>query len=270
MNSESTQTRVALLIDIDNISGNLADDLFKKAAKYGDVIVRRGYGAFNTKGDRICGNWKKEIMHQYAITPVVNHAYAAGKNVADFALVIGAMELAYRKIVDVICIASNDSDFAPLAMHLRENGVKVYGFGTSIAPQSYVNSCNRFEHLSAGNIQPPYAPVTPDDMKDSDINNDEQPNQNCGSPPIQETKESRDDTISNGIIEIDDIKKMIEDGCDEYENENGWANLGTVKNYLIRINPAFSQKNYGKEKFSDFATSLGFKVSEDGMYIYKP
>ena len=71
-----------------------------------------------------------------------------GKNISDIALVIGAMDLMNHKTVDKICIASDDSDFSLLAMKLRENDIKVYGFGTEKAQQSFVASCDEFNRLS--------------------------------------------------------------------------------------------------------------------------
>ena len=153
--------RVALLIDTDNVPDGHADELFKRVAVYGNIIVRKGYGVFQTTGIR----WRKEIVLGYAIEPVARHTYASGKNVTDFALVIDALDLAYRKAVDVICIVSNDSDFSLLAMKLREIGIKVCGFGTSSASESFVNACEEFVWLEPKQDESPKAQKKPAQKK---------------------------------------------------------------------------------------------------------
>ena len=52
-----------------------------------------------------------------------------GRNSADIALTISAMDLLYTSAseIDVFCIASGDRDFAALATRLRRAGKKVVG-----------------------------------------------------------------------------------------------------------------------------------------------
>ena len=207
---DTPHARVALLIDADNISRTHADALFKKAASYGDIIIRRAYGQVAPHFP-----WSKEIILAYAIESVMRFVSVPGKNIADIALVIDAMDLTYRKTVDKICIASDDSDFSLLAMKLRENGIEVYGFGTEKAQQSLVASCNEFNRLSAG-----------DDKRDSE--------------------QKLDPTKTVEMEDIADIRKAVMDACDSLTSDDeGWVNLGTVGKYLRRVNPAFSVKDYG-------------------------
>ena len=135
--------RVALLIDTDNISSVHADELFERVAAYGNIIVRRGYG----RSGATTFPWRKKIVLKHDIESVSLPGYA--KNVADFALVIDALDLSYRQTVDVICIVSNDCDFVPLAMKLREIGIKIYGFGTNKASKHFVNACEEFVRLGS-------------------------------------------------------------------------------------------------------------------------
>ena len=45
-------------------------------------------------------------------------------------MIIDAMDLLYTQRLDAFCLASSsDSDFTPLVMRIRANGLKVYGFG---------------------------------------------------------------------------------------------------------------------------------------------
>lgn len=219
-------TRVALLIDTDNVPYKYASELFKGAAVYGSVIIRKGYGVLRPD----TGNfWKKEIIFEHAIEPVVRYEYAAGKNITDFALVIDALDLAYRNIVDVICIASNDSDFSLVTMKLREVGVKVCGFGTHEAAKSFVNACDQFVRVG--------------------------PKQEESQTLI---KESSNLTNTASASEEKDIGKMVAEAYENCNNIGGWVQLATVGQYLRRIDPAFSVKDYGDYKIlTELVESLG-------------
>lgn len=215
-NTDFSQARVALLIDTDNISDKHVDEIFKYAAEKGNVIVRRGYGVMRF-------NWNKEEMFRYAIEPVTRFVHVSGKNVTDIALVIDALDLAYRKIIDVVCIVSNDSDFSLLAMKLREQGVQVYGVGTEDAQESFIASCDDFERLPSFSERANDSVSAPDN---SDIKND------------------------SGIPNLEEAKNILKDACERCEDESGWALASQVGTYIKRVQPAFSAKNYGYSKFS--------------------
>jgi hypothetical protein len=59
------------------------------------------------------------------------------------------MDLLHRGHVDGFGIMSSDSDFMPLAMRIRQEGVPVYGFGTAKTPESFKQACTRFIDVSA-------------------------------------------------------------------------------------------------------------------------
>jgi hypothetical protein len=44
---------------------------------------------------------------------------------------------------------SSDSDFMPLAMRIRQDGLPVYGFGTLRTPESFRQACTRFIDVGA-------------------------------------------------------------------------------------------------------------------------
>ena len=241
--------RVALLIDTDNVSGAHADELFKRAAAYGNIIVRKGYGVFQSGGI----NWQKEIFFRYAIEPVARHVYVSGKNITDFALVIDALDLAYRGIVDVICIASNDSDFSLLAMKLREIGIKVYGFGTHSAMQAFINTCDQFVRLEPKQ----------DELQKSITENSADSSQVLEERDVDkkqsDLKESTQENFADSTqaLEEKDIRKMLGEAYDNCHDYDGWVLLSEVGGYLTRINPAFSAKNYGKyETLTELVNSL--------------
>ena len=221
---DSIQTpRVALLIDADNIGDKHAEIIFARAATRGNVIVRKAYGVFSS-----AFKWKKESMFKYAIEPVARHVYVSGKNITDIVLVIDAMDLAHRKIADVFCIASSDSDFTPLAMKLRESGAQVFGFGEEQTPESFRAACDEFYELSA------------EDSETKSVANGDAENDNSAR------KKPADFSVRETILAA----------LEAYSDENGWANLGVVGNYLRRIDPSFSPKKYGFSKLTDLAESF--------------
>lgn len=87
--------RVAMLIDGDNAqpSAKIVERVLSAAQKRGDVTVRRVYG--NWSSSNMSGG--SEIARSFAIRPVHQVATAAGKNAADIALVIDAMEVDARR-----------------------------------------------------------------------------------------------------------------------------------------------------------------------------
>src|SRR3546814_15723972 len=44
---------------------------------------------------------------------------------------------------------TSDSDFMPLAMRIRQDGMPVYGFGTGKTPESFRQACTRFIDVGA-------------------------------------------------------------------------------------------------------------------------
>jgi uncharacterized LabA/DUF88 family protein len=115
----SVEHRLAVLIDADNISAMLADEIFKKAYSIGTPIARRAYGMVNCFNSN--GGWAK-AQRDFGVVARPQVSNVSKKNVADIALVIDAMEFLYRNPCEGICIVSCDSDFSALASKIREGG----------------------------------------------------------------------------------------------------------------------------------------------------
>ncbi|MGI9337276.1 MAG: NYN domain-containing protein [Gammaproteobacteria bacterium] len=251
--NDTSTARVALLIDADNFSSHYATELFNKAAVYGHVIVRKAYGVMTTGFA-----WKPEVLHRHAIEPVVRFHYVSGKNVSDFALVIDAMELMRLQTVDAICIASNDSDFSLLAMKLRENGIKVYGFGDKASAKSFIASCDEYTRLSL-----PEEPLLPAGQTPPDSADAGKPaaTDTAGQSPVAPANVEKSATT-----DITGIKKIISDACDSLDGDDaGWIYLGGVTTYLKRVDAAFTPKQYGFGKMLALVESMcdTFEVRHD-------
>ena len=115
-------TRVALLIDADNLSGDVIEQAIQHLLKlYGAIHFRRAYSSPQKVTEHT------DLFKRYAIRPMVN--VPTGKNSTDIALAVDAIDLAICESPDVVVIASSDSDYAPLAQRLREKGCRVLGMG---------------------------------------------------------------------------------------------------------------------------------------------
>ncbi len=91
--SETRRPRVALLVDGENVSRELAGRIVTKALGYGDLAIMRAYGnAANISG------WDRaprfRLIHS-----------GKGKNATDILLAVEAVALAYNGGVDCFCIA---------------------------------------------------------------------------------------------------------------------------------------------------------------------
>ena len=90
MDDDPTASRkLAVPIDADNASAQIAAGLFEEIAEIGEASVRRIYGDFT--GTRLKG-WVG-IAPLYACLPHQNFANTVGKNTSDIALVIDAMDV---------------------------------------------------------------------------------------------------------------------------------------------------------------------------------
>ena len=143
--SEFEQRNIALLIDSDNASPSGIDPVLTVLAELGQVNIRRAYG-----------NWRKtslkgwiDLMHRYGIEPQQQFDMTKGKNATDMKMTIDAMDLLYRGRVHGFGIMSSDSDFMPLAMRIRQDGLPVYGFGGAKTPEAFRQACTRFIDVNA-------------------------------------------------------------------------------------------------------------------------
>ncbi|WP_448502039.1 NYN domain-containing protein [Sphingomonas sp.] len=136
---------IALLIDADNASPATIDPVLTVLAELGTVNIRRVYG-----------NWKKPALKgwadaslRHALEPYQQFDITKGKNATDMRMTIDAMDLLFRGRITGFGLMSSDSDFMPLAMRIRQEGLPVYGFGSARAPEGFREACTRFIDVDA-------------------------------------------------------------------------------------------------------------------------
>ena len=212
-------TRIALLIDCDNVSYKSIEGVLEELAKYGTVNVRHAHGNWNSTN---LSGWI-EKLHPNAIRPIQQFAYTTGKNATDAAMIIDAMDLLYSKTVDAFALMTSDSDFTPLVMRILESGMPVYGFGEKKTPLPFVHACSQFIYTE--NLQP----------------EPEEKTERQAGVEKRSRNELRGDTA---------LVRLLRTAVEHASDDDGWAHLSKVANYISN-NSSFSPINYGYKKLSD-------------------
>ena len=136
MTAREELSKVALLVDGDNVPPRFAGQILRVAEKLGPLTARRVYG-------NAARNPQWEAAPSYRLVHAGN-----SKNGADILLAIDAMELALRDGFAVFVIASSDRDFSHIAHRLRELGFAVHGVGEADkAPDHFRKACDTFSEL---------------------------------------------------------------------------------------------------------------------------
>jgi len=232
-------TRIALLIDCDNVSSSSIEGVLEELAKYGTVNVRHAHGDW--KSTHLTG-WI-EKLHPHAIRPVQQFAYTTGKNATDSAMIIDAMDLLYSNTVDAYALMTSDSDFTPLVMRILESGMPVYGFGEKKTPQPFVDACSQFiytENLQTGSED------------------------NSGNT-VAVKKRSRKAIRGDAAL-----VKLLRTSVEQTSEDDGWAHLSKVGSYISN-NSSFSPVNYGYRKLSDLIKAselFEIEVRDSNKSIY--
>lgn len=235
--------RIALLIDADNVSHAKIATILAELSKYGTANIRRAYGDWGSAGLK---GWRDKL-HAFAIRPIQQFSYSAGKNATDIALVIDAMELLYTQDLDAFCIASSDADFTPLVMQLKANGHDVYGFGERKTPDPFVNACTTFLYLdSLADAEAPAPPAAPP----------RSPTETPKAKVTEEAQPARAPDPKRSLAQDAALVIALRGGVEAAEREDGWALLSTAGSAAKRQAP-IDPRNYGVKNFPALFEATG-------------
>jgi uncharacterized LabA/DUF88 family protein len=232
------EARLALLIDADNCPAAKIEVILDELAKYGVTNVRRAYGNWKSAGLK---SWE-EVLHEFAIQPIQQFAYTKGKNATDSAMIIDAMDLLYTQKLDGFAIASSDSDFTPLVMRIRANGLKVYGFGEQKTPMPFVNACSKFLYLETLGVQA-------------------RTEEEAAAASVQKksTNELKGDAR---------LVTLLRNAVEACLDDDGWAALSAVGSHISN-QTSFDHRNYGYRKLSDLIEATGlFDSQRRNTHLY--
>jgi len=223
--TEAPTPRLAVLIDAENAQATVIENILKEIARLGEANVKRIYGDFTSPHS---ASWNK-ILPELGIQPIHQLRYAKSKNASDISLVIDAMDLLYSGKYDGFCLVSSDSDYTGLAMRLKQEGYRVYGFGEEKTPIPFRNACHKFTLTEI------FRPTnSASDTTVSDNQTDSSPN---SAPP------------HSGIPK--DIEDIFFAALEQLAGEDGWTPLSGFGSYTNKIKPEFDSRNYGYKKLSD-------------------
>lgn len=253
------QRSLAVLIDADNAQAAVIEGLLAEVAKYGTATVRRIYGDFTSQR---LSQWK-QVLLKHSIHPVQQFAYTQGKNATDSSLIIDAMDLMYTGRFDAFCLVSSDSDFTRLAQRLREQGLTVYGFGEKKTPDPFVQACDKFIYTEVlrAEAQSATAESEPAPARVRTSAKRSSPRKSAAESAPEATRVGTARSSGNSPP-----LALIHQAIEEADDENGWAFLGTVGNYLSKVRPDFDTRLYGHKKLSDLirAWPKHFALEERG------
>ena len=226
---------VALLIDADNASPQSIDPVLTVLAELGTVNIRRVYG-----------NWRKQSLKGWAdmtlrhgIEPYQQFDITKGKNATDMKMTVDAMDLLFHGRVTGFGILSSDSDFMPLAMRIRQEGLPVYGFRTPRTPEGFRQACTRFIDVSA--LMKPGA-------------------READSPAPVSPDVAVDETL---------LKLLVDAYNSAKRDERGYASLSDV-GQRAGNRSSFEVRNYGYSRLSDLIEKIPNFQTEHrsgGVYV---
>ncbi|MCJ8326646.1 MAG: NYN domain-containing protein [Campylobacterales bacterium] len=139
----SSDKKIAIFFDCENVSSKYLDEIFVELAKVGQVMIRQAYNDWSSKLSR---TWSEKLP-MFAIKPIHISANVSSKNVSDFQIVIDVMNTMHYSNVDTIVLVSSDSDFTSLAIEIKSKAFEVIGFGEKKTPDSLKNAYSTFYEL---------------------------------------------------------------------------------------------------------------------------
>lgn len=232
--------RIALLIDADNAPAAKIDVVLAELARHGIANVRRAYGNWKSPNMQ---KWE-QALHPNAIQPIQQFALSTGKNASDMAMVVDAMDLLHSGRFDAFAIVSSDADFTPLAMRLRAQNMRVFGFGEKKTPEPFVNACSTFLYID----EQPAGTKAAGEATDA----------SAPLPPMPTAKLRQDTKLVN----------LLREAVEAEKEDDGWSSLSGV-GQNINNRASFDQRNYGYAKLSALieATEL-FETRRNGLHVF--
>jgi uncharacterized protein (TIGR00288 family) len=214
---EAVDSRVAVFVDCDNTTPEILEYALRVVAQFGRAVLRRGYGNHST----LANKWQEALV-RLAFTPCLQYQYAAGKNTADIALALDAMEALFDGRADTFYLVTSDSDFAYLCRKLRERGATVHIVGEGKTPDALRNASDQF-----------FEWLPPESSTESACTAKSRP---AVPKPVAKR---RPKALINAVTLL------------ATDMPDGRVGLGALGQYLKRTDPGFSPKAFGHAALSE-------------------
>ena len=192
-------------------------------------------------------NWSRQDaatrqMAENAVQMVQRNPSPRGdKNGADINLALDALEMAFtHPHVNAFAIVSGDSDFIPLVNKLKEFGRRIFIVGgkafTSTILQQNCHEFISYESLIDLRGEKPLPPQVQLQM-------DRAPREKFHR-------------LRPAPLELSLAMPLVERALQVLDRREVKAQLGLLKSTMLQLDPAFSEKAYGANSFSDFIEKL--------------
>src|SRR5689334_17843152 len=240
---------IAVFVDYDNIEIGLKSTLRR------EFDVSLALDALKERGDLVAkfayANWGRQDgatrqMAENAVQMVQRIPSPRGdKNGADINLALDALEMAFTHThVNAFAIVSGDSDFIPLVNKLKEYGKTVFVVGgkafTSTILQQNCHEFISYESLLEDGDR--IVPVSIQDRRDRDRDRDRKDRKDRGQRPAP--------------LDLVQAMPLVERALQVLERRAVQPQLGLLKSTMLQLDPAFSERAYGANSFSDFVDKL--------------
>lgn len=257
---------IAVLIDADNASSSHIRYILQKIDTLGRITCKNIYGDWSNP---YIQRWREALL-RYVIEPVQKFTYVTGKNTTDIGLVIDAMDLLYSGKYDGFCLISSDSDFTALALRIRKNHVKVFGFGKRSTVDAFAQACDGFYYVED---------LLPELTKPIVVNMVTQPISISKPQPKPTSTPQPKNTTS--LVTAWDEKKLKGDTkllnslratIINHPNADakGWITFGCLGSGLKTHYPNFNAKHYGYAKLSSLVKKISLfetKIVDSVLYV---
>jgi uncharacterized protein (TIGR00288 family) len=205
------EPNVAILVDCENAQPAVIDQAMQLASTLGRVTLRRGYGNQASLGQK----WQEALV-RHGFAPCLQFQHVSGKNTADIALALDALEMLLDRRAGQFVIVTSDSDFVGLCRKLQERGALVHVFGEAKTPAALRHACDRFHESAA-----PVSPVP----------------QMAPAPPALPIKAKA--AVNKPKFVVKAVRELAQ------TSPGGRVNLAEVGNRLKQIDVNFSPAAYG-------------------------
>lgn len=219
---------IAIFIDAENLTNWIKNDgvqsLMDELLPLGQIVVRKAYGKWSTTQLSPL----QSVLNENGFELIHTFHPVSGKNSTDIKMTVDTMEVALDSQVQWIVLATGDSDFSPLFRKLREQGKDVIGVGPkSPLSECVKNSCSRYVYTDV---------------------------------PADNSEEDADAVALSKVSEKIDYMEIL--GKILLAEETP-VHLGSLKQRMLQMDNAFSEKRLGFKTFKDFVQSADFTELKD-------
>src|SRR6202451_3692438 len=243
---------IAVFVDYDNIEIGVKSTLRR------EFDVSLPLDALKERGDLVAkfayANWGRQegaarSMAENAVQMVQRLPSPRGdKNGGDINLALDALEMAFtHPHVNAFAIVSGDSDFIPLVNKLKEYGKTVFvGGGKAFTITILQQNCHEFVS---------YESLLSEDRGQS-RERAPRPQGQIGEQQPGRDRPQGGQRMRPAPLDLAQAMPLVERALQVLERRAVQPQLGLLKSTMLQLDPAFNERAYGANSFSDFVEKL--------------